>query len=144
MITVAYPKPDFKTKTEKGRQFIFCLVRKRWIVLTPEEWVRQNFIAYLISVLDYPLTLIAVEKEINLGELNKRFDILVYDKVHKPWMLVECKEPQVALNEGVLQQVLRYGISVPAVYLVITNGEATVGWKREEGKMVVQERLPEW
>src|SRR5687768_15606872 len=104
MIPVAYPEPHFKIKTEVGKQSIFCLIRKRWMVLTPEEWVRQNFLAYLISVLKYPATLIAVEKEISLGELNKRFDILVYNGLHQPWMMIECKEPEVELNETVLQQ----------------------------------------
>ena len=69
--------------------------------------------------------------------------ILVYDKKHKPWMLVECKEPNVSLGEDVLQQVLRYNISVPVEYIVITNGNITVGWKREE-KLKLLEEMPEW
>ena len=65
------------------------------------------------------------------AELKKRFDILVYDRQHKPWMLIECKEPKVSLSEDVLQQVLRYNISVPVEYIVITNGTTTVGWRKE-------------
>ncbi|MEI9943045.1 MAG: type I restriction enzyme HsdR N-terminal domain-containing protein [Chitinophagaceae bacterium] len=97
-----------------------------------EEWVRQNFIQYLIQVKKYPSSLIALEKMIELGELKKRFDILVYDTDHKPWMIVECKASSVELNETVLHQLLRYNISMPAEYLIITNGEYSYGWQRKE------------
>jgi hypothetical protein len=70
MIEIKYPPPDFRIKTEKEVEYIFDTIRKKWIVLTPEEWVRQNFIQYLISVKNYPASLIAVEKEIRLGELK--------------------------------------------------------------------------
>ncbi|MCR6719837.1 MAG: type I restriction enzyme HsdR N-terminal domain-containing protein [Chitinophagaceae bacterium] len=101
--------------------------------MTPEEWVRQNFLAYLLRVQQYPSTLIALEKQIRVGELIKRFDILVYDSQHQPWMMVECKAPEVPLTESTLQQVLRYHISTPAKYLVITNGKATMGWEKKMG-----------
>jgi hypothetical protein len=130
-------------KKEKDKQYIFDAIRKVWLLLTEEEWVRQNFVHYLISQLNYPSTVIAIEKEISLNDLKKRFDILVYDKEHKPWMLVECKEPKVNLSEEVLQQVLRYNISVPVEYIVITNGNATVGWKKESELKLLSE-LPEW
>jgi hypothetical protein len=143
MIVVQYPEPEFKMKNEKGKQFIFDTIRKVWLLLTEEEWVRQNFVNYLIMQLNYPSTVIAIEKEISLNDMKKRFDILVYDKEHKPWMLVECKEPKVNLNEDVLQQVLRYNISVPVEYIVITNGNTTVGWKKESDLKLLGE-LPEW
>jgi hypothetical protein len=130
-------------KKEKDKQYIFDTIRKVWLLLTEEEWVRQNFVHYLISQLKYPSTVIAIEKEISLNDLKKRFDILVYDKEHKPWMLIECKEPKVNLSEEVLQQVLRYNISVPVEYIVITNGNATVGWKKENDLKLLSE-LPEW
>jgi hypothetical protein len=140
---VQYPEPQFRMKKEKDKQYIFDAIRKVWLLLTEEEWVRQNFVHYLISQLNYPSTVIAIEKEISLNDLKKRFDILVYDKEHKPWMLVECKEPKVNLSEEVLQQVLRYNISVPVEYIVITNGNATVGWKKESELKLLSE-LPEW
>jgi hypothetical protein len=140
---VQYPEPQFRMKKEKDKQYIFDTIRKVWLLLTEEEWVRQNFVHYLISQLNYPSTVIAIEKEISLNDLKKRFDILVYDKEHKPWMLVECKEPKVNLSEEVLQQVLRYNISVPVEYIVITNGNATVGWKKESELKLLSE-LPEW
>lgn len=121
---------------------IFDSIRKSWLVLTEEEWVRQNFVHYLISVLQYPPSLIALEKEILLNGLKKRFDVLVYDAQHQPWMLVECKEPQTRLDETTLQQVLRYHMSVPVEYIVLTNGNTTLGWKKEEGRLSMLESLP--
>ena len=75
MIIVNYPEPAFRIKQEEGKDYIFDTIRKRWLLLTPEEWVRQNFIQYLVQVKGYPLSLIAVEKELRLGELKKRFDL---------------------------------------------------------------------
>lgn len=143
MIAVQYPEPKFKMKNENGRQYIFDTIRKVWLLLTEEEWVRQNFVNYLITQLKYPSTVIAIEKEISLNDLKKRFDILVYDKEHRPWMLIECKEPKVNLSEDVLQQVLRYNISVPVEYIVITNGDTTVGWKKEN-ELKLLEQMPHW
>lgn len=143
MIVVQYPEPQFRMKNENGKQYIFDSIRKVWLLLTEEEWVRQNFVNYLVNKLKYPSTVIALEKEICLNDLKKRFDILVYNNDHKPWMLVECKEPYVNLNDEVLQQVLRYNISVPVEYIVITNGKATVGWRRE-GQLRLLKQMPDW
>jgi hypothetical protein len=143
MIAVQYPEPQFRMKKENDKQYIFDAIRKSWLLLTEEEWVRQNFVSYLTTTLHYPSTVIALEKEFSLNDLKKRFDILVYDGQHQPWMLVECKEPKVALNEDVLQQVLRYNISVPVKYIVITNGNTTVGWKKE-GELQLIPELPPW
>lgn len=142
MIAVQFPEPHFKLKKEGEKSFIFCLIRKQWLLLTEEEWVRQNFINYLITVLQYPLSLIAVEKELLLNGLKKRFDILVYNTSHQPWMLVECKAPQVILSEMVLQQALRYHISLPVDYIVITNGSNTMGWEKHDGTLRTVSALP--
>lgn len=143
MITVSYPPPDFKIKKEQGKELIFDPLRKKWVVLTPEEWVRQNFIAYLIRVKQYPAALVAVEKEMKLGELRKRFDILVYDPHHRPLLMVECKAMEVPLNEKVLEQLLRYNISIPVQYLVITNGSSCFAWKKTGSGAVALDALPE-
>jgi hypothetical protein len=144
MIPVKFPEPQFRIKKEDQKHFIFDPIRKIWLLLTEEEWVRQNFVNYLVAELKYPSAVIALEKEITLHELKKRFDVLVYNKEHKPWMMVECKAPEVALNDEVLQQVLRYNISVPVTYIVITNGQTTIGWKKEEGELRLLSVLPEW
>ncbi len=122
MIKIEYPPYEPKIKKELNKEFIFDEVRKQWIVLTPEEWVRQNFLQYLIQVKKYPAALMAVEKEIFLGDIKKRFDIVVYDKNTQPWMLIECKKMNVVLDNTVLSQVLRYNINLQVHYLVITNG----------------------
>jgi hypothetical protein len=144
MIAVQFPEPQFRMKQEGGKHFIFDAIRKIWLLLTEEEWVRQNFVSYLISELNYPSTVIALEKEIVLNDLKKRFDILVYNKEHQPWMMIECKAPEVALSEEVLQQVLRYNISMPVEFIVITNGNGTTGWKKEEGELKLLNELPRW
>ena len=143
MIVVQYPEQQFRIKNENGKQYIFDAIRKVWLLLTEEEWVRQNFVNYLINELKYPSTVIALEKEIWLNDLKKRFDILVYNHDHKPWMLIECKEPKVNLSDEALQQVLRYNMSVPVEYIVITNGATTIGWKKESQLTLLKE-LPEW
>ena len=142
MVKVDFPKPDFKIKEEAGKELIFDEIRKQWVRLTPEEWVRQNFIQYLIQTKKYPSTLIGVEKEIKLGELKKRFDILVYNQQHQPWMMIECKAMDIALNEDVLAQVLRYNISIPVQYLVITNGSYTYCYKRTQDQFQMLTDLP--
>ena len=142
MIKIEYPEPSFKIKKDQGKEYIFDSLRKRWLLLTPEEWVRQNFVQYLVKVRAYPSVLIALEKEIRLGELVKRFDILVYNRRHEPWMMIECKEMKVKLDEWVLQQVLRYNISVPVEYLVVTNGSNTFAWNRDAAGLTLLSELP--
>src|SRR5688572_14788705 len=122
MLIINYPEPAFRIKQESGKDLLFDPLRKKWIILTPEEWVRQNFVQYLLQVKNYPASLVAMEKKIKLGELTKRFDILVYDNDHRPWMMIECKAREIRLEPKVLDQVLRYNISVPVRYLVVTNG----------------------
>lgn len=142
MLEIHFPPPGFQIRKEGSQEFIFDPLRKKWLLLTPEEWVRQNFIQYLVQVLHYPASLIAQEKVIRLGELKKRFDILVYDRQHQPWMMIECKAPAIKLDETVVHQLLRYHISVPTGYLIITNGTLTYGWNKVDGALVLLEALP--
>lgn len=125
MIAITFPPPDFKIVKEGNKELIFDRLRKRYIILTPEEWVRQNFINYLVKVLSYPSSLIGIEKEIYIGEVKKRFDIVVFSREMLPWMLIECKEMNVPLTEKTLQQVVQYNMVLPSTYLVITNGSHT-------------------
>jgi len=142
MLVINYPEPGFRIKKEKDKDWLFDPIRRKWLVLTPEEWVRQNFVQYLIQVKNYPAALIALEKELSLGELKKRFDILVYDRSHQPWMMIECKEMNVKLDETVLQQVLRYNISIPVRFLVITNGNYALGWEKVNNELTPVSDLP--
>lgn len=143
MIMVEYPPPAFKMKETEGREYIFDEFRRQWVRLTPEEWVRQNFLQYLVQQKKYPASLIAVETGIKLNELSKRCDIVVY-KDSQPWMIVECKEMNEKLGEHVLTQVLRYNISIPSVFLVITNGNATRAWHLRQGNAEELSVLPDW
>ena len=142
MIKIEYPSYQPKIKTKQDKEFIFDEFRKRWVVLTPEEWVRQNFLQYLTQIKKHPASLIAIEKEIKLGDLKKRFDIVVYDRNSKPWMIIECKEMNVALDKKVLDQVLRYNLAMQVPYLVITNGNYCMAITFENDNMVEIEALP--
>jgi hypothetical protein len=142
MIKIEYPAYQPKIKIQDGKELILDEVRKKWVVLTPEEWVRQNFLQYLIHVKKYPASLIAVEKEIRLGDLKKRFDIVVYDKHTKPWMIIECKEMNVALDKAVLDQVLRYNMVMQVPYLVITNGSYCMAISSANNQMTELDELP--
>ncbi len=144
MIKVVFPPASFQIKEKDAKELIFDEIRKNWIILTPEEWVRQNFIHYLIQTQNYPAALIGVEKEISLGELKKRFDVLVYDRNHQPWMMIECKAMDVELSEKVLEQIIRYHVSVPVPYIVITNGSYTYAWKKKEGRLISLDEMPEF
>src|ERR1700760_39739 len=124
MIKIYYPTYSYKIREpERKKEEIWDDLRKIWVRLTPEEWVRQNFVQYLLQVKSYPATYIAVEKNMKLGELNKRFDLMVFDRSARPWMLVECKAMEEKLNSRVMWQVLRYNMAIPVKYIVITNGE---------------------
>ena len=141
MIKIEFPNHSFKIKKEEEKEIIFDECRKLWIHLTPEEWVRQNFVQYLVQNKKYPASLIAIEREIKLGDTRRRFDIVVF-KEAKPWMVVECKEMNVPLTEAVIKQVLNYNISLQVQYIVITNGTYTFALQLQGKKHEWIEALP--
>lgn len=143
MSPIQYPSFDFRIKNEGDKEWIFDELRKQWVRLTPEEWVRQNILQYLLQVKKYPASLIAIEKEIALGELRKRFDILVYRDA-KPWMIIECKEMNVPLSEATIRQILNYNITIQADYIMITNGTENHGFCLSTGKAESITELPEF
>ncbi len=142
MIKIAYTQKPPSIRKNENREEIFCIIRKRWFVLSPEEWVRQNFLLYLIHDLHYPASLIAVEKQLMVGELKKRFDIVVYSGNHQPYLIVECKARNVPLSEKVLHQALRYNIPVRALYIVITNGSYCMAFEKLDSQIKALENLP--
>ena len=142
MIKIDYPPYQPRIKKEDDKEFIFDEVRKKWMVLTPEEWVRQNFLQYLIQVKKYPASLIAVEKEIAVADTRNRFDIVVYNKDHQPYMIVECKEMGVVLDKKTLDQVLRYNMNLKVSYLIITNGSYCFAFSTTGGVMNLAEEIP--
>lgn len=141
LIKIEFPVDCVSKRMQNNTQEIFDPVRKIWILLTPEEWVRQHFVQFLLS-LGYPATLIAVEKKIELGDLYKRCDIVVYSRDMKPFMIVECKQMDVPLSQQVLDQILRYHITLQPPYLIITNGAFTMGFKKENGQFLPVNEFP--
>ncbi|HET9057196.1 MAG TPA: type I restriction enzyme HsdR N-terminal domain-containing protein [Chitinophagaceae bacterium] len=144
MIKIVFPSYSFKVKKENEKEWIFDEIRKQWVRLTPEEWVRQNFIRYLIDEKMYPASLIAIEKEIKLNDLNKRCDIVVYNRQLQPWLMVECKSMNEVLNEKASLQILRYQVALPVIYLIITNGQYCYGLKRVDNELKEINELPDY
>lgn len=142
-IKIEFPANKLPTRDAVNGREIFDPVRKLWVMLTPEEWVRQHFIHFLLSK-NYPAALMAVEKKITLGELTKRCDIVVYSRSMKPFMIIECKKMEVALDQKVLDQIFRYNINLQPPYLIVTNGGYTIGMKKENGQFVPVDEFPEY
>lgn len=118
-----YPTYNIRLKEGKDNKlFVFDTIRKKWLLLTPEEWVRQHVVNYLIEEKKYPLSLISLEKEIDLNGTKKRYDIVVYSKQLTPEIIIECKAPEIKLSESVLEQALRYNLILHVNYVFITNG----------------------
>ena len=143
MILVDFPSYDFKVQSIGGKDQIFDPCRKKWVVLTPEEWVRQNMLQYLIQVCKYPIELIAIEKTIQLGSLNKRFDILVYQET-TPWMIIECKEAKTTLNDKTILQLLQYQQVLDARFLIASNGPTTIGAAIKMGNLHMLHQFPNY
>ncbi len=116
------PTYSFKIKSEDNRKYIFDEIRRKYLLLTPEEWVRQNFIKYLVKEKKYPRQLISIEMEFKIGRLIKRCDIVVFNKSGKPNLIVECKSPSVAINQDTFDQISDYNRHFNVMYLIVTNG----------------------
>ncbi len=141
MIKIIYPNKKPPIKTDAGKEYIFCVVRKRWFIITPEEWVRQNFLLYLHHNLGYALSIIAVEKQLVIAEVKKRFDIVIY-KNGEPFIIVECKEMGVPLSDNTITQVLNYNTTIQAPFIIITNGNYCKGFMREGDSFYEITELP--
>lgn len=116
------PAYTFNFKKIKDKECVFDAFRKKYVVLTPEEWVRQNFIQFLVSEKKYPVSLIAVEISLKYNQLQKRADVLIYNKSGLPYLMIECKAPEIKLTQDVFDQIARYNMAFKVNYLVVTNG----------------------
>lgn len=114
-----------KVRQKQQGNEIFDVVRKKWLILQPEEWVRQLTVLYLSRVLDFPLNHFSIEKGVNKGLKKGRWDIVVFDYAMKPFILIECKSPQISLTEEVIYQASVYNIELKAPYIAVTNGKKT-------------------
>ncbi len=144
MIKIEFPKEQLKLRQKPRTNEIFDAIRKKWLVLTPEEWVRQNILQFLLLKCNYPESLIAIEKEIKLGELRKRCDIVVYNRNSEPWMIIECKEMNVTLSQKTIDQILRYHITLPAKFLIISNGSYCFGFEKKDGQFMQIDNFPDF
>lgn len=125
MIDLNFQEVQLKLRRQDEKTQVFDPVRKRWVALTPEEHVRQYLLQYLTRRMNYPASLISVEKKIDVGGMPRRFDIVVYGRQHEPWLMAECKAPDVVITEATLFQLLHYQRSTPCNYWLLSNGHQT-------------------
>ena len=116
------PKTDLKIITKDGKLHVFDVLRRKYVALTPEEWVRQQFVHFLIGQKGYPAECIGNEISINLNGTKKRCDTVIYDGNAQPTMIVEYKSPQVEITQQVFEQISRYNIKLRVKWLVVSNG----------------------
>jgi predicted type IV restriction endonuclease len=122
MQNLNFPNYSFRFKNSENKVAIFDEIRKKFVVLTPEEWVRQHVVQYLLLEKKYPKSLINVEKLVKVNGLNKRYDIVVFQPNGEIFMLIECKAPEVAISQQTFDQIARYNLKLNAQYLMVTNG----------------------
>jgi hypothetical protein len=117
-----FPSYTFRVKNRENRTLIFDGIRKKFVVLTPEEWVRQHVVQFLNKEKKYPLSYINVEKQIKLNGLIKRYDIVVFSPKGELHLLIECKAPEINISQATFDQIAQYNFNLDAKYLMVTNG----------------------
>lgn len=137
-----FPPVTLKLRNIKNQTQVFDEVRKAYFILTPEEWVRQHAIHFVLNEKKYPAGLIEVEKQIILFNTTKRVDILIRDKNLKPLLLIECKAAEISLTQNEINQLARYQITLQAPYCMLTNGLNHVVMKLENDKIIFLSELP--
>ncbi|WP_299251853.1 type I restriction enzyme HsdR N-terminal domain-containing protein [uncultured Aquimarina sp.] len=122
MQNLNFPAYQFRFKSSENKVSIFDRIRKKFIILTPEEWVRQHTIHYLIEEKKYPESLINVEKMVKVNDMNKRYDIIIFNPDGTIYLIIECKSHSIKITQEVFDQIARYNLSLNSEYLMITNG----------------------
>ena len=122
MHSLNFPSYNFRFKNRENKPLIFDVVRKKFVVLTPEEWVRQNTLQFLLTEKNIPLSHINVEKQLLLNDTKKRYDIVVFNKDGSIFLLVECKAPSIEITQDTFDQIARYNLVTNASYQMVTNG----------------------
>lgn len=122
MVKLDLPGFDYQVSKAEGKIWIFDIIRKKRVVLTPEEWVRQHIVHFFINQLNYPKSLIKIESGLSYNQLQKRSDVVVYDRTGSPWLLMECKSPGLQLNQNVVMQAAVYNQNIRAKYIAVSNG----------------------
>lgn len=141
-----FPVYSFRFKNSENKVSIFDEIRKKFILLTPEEWVRQHVIQFLLQEKKYPKSLINVEKLIKINDLNKRYDGVVFQPNGEIFLLIECKAPEVPISQHTFDQIARYNLVLKAKYLMVTNGMNHYFCQMdfENEKYVFLKELPEY
>lgn len=137
-----FPQVKLRLRKEKSQSQVFDIIRKKYVLLTPEEWVRQHAIHFIIDEKKFPAGLIEIEKQITLFNTTKRVDILVRDKDLKPLLLIECKAVGIELTQTEINQLARYQITIKAPYCMLTNGMKHVVMKLKGDEVIFLKELP--
>ncbi len=136
------PACSLNIKNEEGNQFVFDIVRKKYVALTPEEWVRQHFIHLMVNHLTYPKTLISLEFPLTYFKSGKRSDILLADRNGNPFLLIECKSAKIKLGPKTINQIATYNKIIKAPYIAVTNGLNHFIWKLDQGTYHTLKQFP--
>jgi len=140
---INFPSVDFRIKKTADFEFeIFDIIRKKFVVLTPEEWVRQHIIHFLINQKSIPASLISVEKQILFNGMKRRTDLVVYSNQRNPLLIIECKEPNVELNQNTINQIYHYNSVLSVPYLLISNGLKHICIKHEANNALILKDIP--
>ena len=141
-----FPAYNFRVKSSENKMRIFDIIRKKFVVLDPEEWVRQHVIQWLINDKNYPATLINVEKQLTLHKLKKRYDLVVFKPDGQIDILVECKAYSQKITQEVFDQIARYNLEIQANYLMLTNGLEHYYFKLDtsQEKYLFMEQIPDF
>lgn len=146
MFALNLPPYDTRIKTQNGQQKIFDVLRKKYVVLTPEEWVRQHFVHYLIRHKHYPASLLSNEVTLHVGEKSVRADTILYNRNLKPTVLIEYKAPNIKLSQKVFDQISTYNLLLHVDYLIVSNGLETYACKMnyEQQSYYFLEAIPDY
>jgi len=138
------PDFEYKLKREQGKVYIFDIIRRKYIILTPEEWVRQSMVNFLIEHRKYPKSLIKVENGLKYNKLQKRSDIMVYDRKANPFLLIECKSFKYRLTEDALRQISVYNATIKAPFVALSNGLKHYCLELRDGHSTPLEQFPDF
>lgn len=146
MQNLNFPSFKYRFKSTENNISIFDVIRKKFVILQPEEWVRQHCVNYLISYKKYPKSHISVEKELRLNGLIKRYDIVVYNSNGSLEIVIECKAPDITIDQKTFDQIARYNLALNASYLMVTNGinHYYCQVNKEEGKYIFLRDIPNY
>ncbi|PWJ58831.1 type I restriction and modification enzyme subunit R-like protein [Dyadobacter jejuensis] len=142
MINLNLPPYPYKVKQVDGKSFIFDIIRKKYVSLTPEEWVRQHFIHLLITHYHYPKALFAIETGLRYNKMARRSDILILARDGSPYLLVECKAPDIKISDATFAQISRYNFTIQPKFLAVTNGQQHFCFQALQGQINYLDDFP--